>query len=423
LLLTDDGFKAKMVASTNSIADWKALPNPIKKILADDSDFRAKIGATVKSTADWKALPDPIKSLLLNDGDFITKLASSNAKGKSFSTQTLIKTVTADASKFNVSLKDLGIKTSAVEKKPVTQKFNADTTQANTDIFAVANPPYLKKPTTITAAANTKDANNKLDTTQNKKNNLSKGKATAKVGVDTGNSIEKVKSVTKAIKAIPNKKPSVLLNGHYSASKARSIASEINKIKSSKTSNIYINTFRTTYTKTKKAGKNARGTANWKGGLSWVGDGGREEVVYQPDSGSLFKTPATDTLMDLEKHSIIWPSISRFNKEVGKLSIPKFATGTSNRAIEIAKYIPDIVDRTGGIGSTGAASLDSETTDSIGKTIAKSISRMNNITVNLTVNGDAMPSPKTIQKIKAAVVDGITKARNANRRAVGGALS
>lgn len=50
----------------------------------------------------------------------------------------------------------------------------------------------------------------------------------------------------------------------------------------------------------------AHGTEDHPGGLAVVGDGGRHEMVVFPD-GSIWRTPAVDTLVNLPKHSQILP--------------------------------------------------------------------------------------------------------------------
>ena len=56
------------------------------------------------------------------------------------------------------------------------------------------------------------------------------------------------------------------------------------------------------------------GTMDHPGGLAVVGDGGRSEMVIA--NGKYYKTPATDTLVDLPKHAIVLPD---FNKAAEKL--------------------------------------------------------------------------------------------------------
>lgn len=56
----------------------------------------------------------------------------------------------------------------------------------------------------------------------------------------------------------------------------------------------------------------AEGTSDHIGGAAIVGDGGRAEMIRTPD-GSIFKTPSVPTLVDLPKHSEVFPD---FSKEV-----------------------------------------------------------------------------------------------------------
>lgn len=56
------------------------------------------------------------------------------------------------------------------------------------------------------------------------------------------------------------------------------------------------------------------GTMDHPGGLAVVGDGGRSEMIIA--NGKYYKTPATDTLVDLPKHAIVLPD---FNKAAEKL--------------------------------------------------------------------------------------------------------
>lgn len=50
----------------------------------------------------------------------------------------------------------------------------------------------------------------------------------------------------------------------------------------------------------------AKGTQDHPGGLAMVGDGGRAEMVVFPD-GSVWRTPATDTLVNLPEHTKVLP--------------------------------------------------------------------------------------------------------------------
>lgn len=61
----------------------------------------------------------------------------------------------------------------------------------------------------------------------------------------------------------------------------------------------------------------AKGTKDHPGGLAIVGDGGRSEMIVS--NGMLFKTPATDTLIDLPAHSVVYPD---FNKAISAFMAP-----------------------------------------------------------------------------------------------------
>lgn len=54
----------------------------------------------------------------------------------------------------------------------------------------------------------------------------------------------------------------------------------------------------------------AEGTKDHKGGLAKVGDGGKHEMVITPD-GKIYKTPATDTLMNLPAHTQVLPDFGK----------------------------------------------------------------------------------------------------------------
>jgi len=66
--------------------------------------------------------------------------------------------------------------------------------------------------------------------------------------------------------------------------------------------------------------KFAEGVENFKGGLAIVGDGGRPEVVETP-TGEIFKTPSTDTLVNLPKGSNVYSSEEEFKKKMYSASI------------------------------------------------------------------------------------------------------
>ena len=82
----------------------------------------------------------------------------------------------------------------------------------------------------------------------------------------------------------------------------------------------------------------AAGTRNHPGGLAVVGDGGRPEVVMTP-SGGLFRTPASDTLVDLPARSVVFPSVEEAMKNLD-LFVPSVAD-----AIDSLDPLPKIDSR------------------------------------------------------------------------------
>lgn len=56
--------------------------------------------------------------------------------------------------------------------------------------------------------------------------------------------------------------------------------------------------------------KYAKGTTDHPGGAAIVGDGGKRELILTPD-GKAIQTPATSTLVDLPKHSVVLPDASK----------------------------------------------------------------------------------------------------------------
>lgn len=63
----------------------------------------------------------------------------------------------------------------------------------------------------------------------------------------------------------------------------------------------------------------AKGTQDHPGGLAIVGDAGRSEIVRTP-GGGLYKTPATDTLVSLPKHSVVYPSVEAAMKDIDAIT-------------------------------------------------------------------------------------------------------
>lgn len=60
----------------------------------------------------------------------------------------------------------------------------------------------------------------------------------------------------------------------------------------------------------------AKGTDYHKGGLAWVGDGGRSEMVILP-SGEVWKTPSTDTLVNLPRGTEVLPDFRQAMMNIG----------------------------------------------------------------------------------------------------------
>lgn len=63
----------------------------------------------------------------------------------------------------------------------------------------------------------------------------------------------------------------------------------------------------------------ARGTDDHGGGLAIVGDGGRPELVVLPDR-TMWRTPATDTLVNLPEHAQVFPD---YYAAVRELAVPR----------------------------------------------------------------------------------------------------
>ncbi len=61
------------------------------------------------------------------------------------------------------------------------------------------------------------------------------------------------------------------------------------------------------------------GVTDFEGGLAIVGDGGKSEVIRTPD-GQTFKTPSTDTIVNLPKHSDVFSSEDEFFKDLHRLT-------------------------------------------------------------------------------------------------------
>ncbi len=88
----------------------------------------------------------------------------------------------------------------------------------------------------------------------------------------------------------------------------------------------------------------AEGTDDAPGGLAWLGDGGRRELVQQPD-GKTWITPDRPTIMNLPKHSIVYPDARKVmeagiassmavNKAGRLVEMPQISTGGIEQKID-----------------------------------------------------------------------------------------
>ena len=131
------------------------------------------------------------------------------------------------------------------------------------------------------------------------------------------------------------KKINVNSNAGTVASNAqRAIDGVVGKTVTIKTIKEQITSYRTISNGSKGGPRlNAKGTKNFEGGLSWLGDGGKHEPWLTPQ-GDFGISPDDWTLYDLPRGTKIWPSIEKFNSE-----IPKFAEGTSNTPTDAMKLL------------------------------------------------------------------------------------
>ena len=80
----------------------------------------------------------------------------------------------------------------------------------------------------------------------------------------------------------------------------------------------------------------AQGTQDHPGGLAVVGDGGRSEMVVTP-TGSVYKTPSTDTLIDLPEHSIVLPDYSKAINAFAFEKLPAMPVRHTDSAIKLSE--------------------------------------------------------------------------------------
>lgn len=80
----------------------------------------------------------------------------------------------------------------------------------------------------------------------------------------------------------------------------------------------------------------AHGTQDHPGGLAVVGDGGRPEMIVTP-GGSVYKTPATDTLLDLPEHSVVLPDFSQAINALAFEKLPEIPVRQTDSAIKLSE--------------------------------------------------------------------------------------
>lgn len=101
----------------------------------------------------------------------------------------------------------------------------------------------------------------------------------------------------------------------------------------------------------------AYGTPNTgaKGGLAWVGDGGRKEIVFDSAMKAFYETPKTPTLVNLPRGSMVWRSVEQFEQAMRHAKL--FANGTlGNSIVSLANQIPD--DVSGAVKAMRAPSIN-----------------------------------------------------------------
>lgn len=116
------------------------------------------------------------------------------------------------------------------------------------------------------------------------------------------------------------------------------------------------------------------GVINFKGGDAVVGDGGISEVIRTPD-GSLFKTPSTDTIVNLPKGSDVFSSEDEFFKDLRKLTDMNNIMFDSN-LFQIPDLAPSI-----NIENNGASAKD------IDRVMGKYFSQISTNNISFDKNG------------------------------------
>lgn len=86
----------------------------------------------------------------------------------------------------------------------------------------------------------------------------------------------------------------------------------------------------------------AEGTDNHPGGKAIVGDGGKSEAVVMPD-GSIYRTPATSTVVDLPAGTKVYPDYDKMMINATMTKVPVFNVKVDNNSNELRQGFKSIV--------------------------------------------------------------------------------
>lgn len=156
-----------------------------------------------------------------------------------------------------------------------------------------------------------------------------------------------VDSLTKAINEVPTRKSTTIT---ADASQAFSVIGSVMNALSHIAMGGWTATLRAITT------GYATGTDYHKGGLAFLGDGGRREPFLTPD-GMFGVSPATDTLYNLPRGTKVWSSIDKFKRDTNHKPylanylglLPRFANGTIRSFMD---DVPNVFARPNAITSS-----------------------------------------------------------------------
>ena len=156
-----------------------------------------------------------------------------------------------------------------------------------------------------------------------------------------------IESLTKSINEVPTTKTTTIT---ADASQAYSVLAGVKNAIRAATSQNWIASIGGWFT------GHATGTDYHKGGLAFLGDGGRREPFLTPD-GLFGVSPATDTLYNLPRGTKVWSSIDKFKRDTlhkPYLSnylglLPRFANGTIRSFMD---DVPNVFARPNAITSS-----------------------------------------------------------------------